>query len=330
MLTQDQGVFILSLDCEGKWGVADRISEHHIRYFTNENLRRAYRDLLALFDKWDVTATFAFVIAFILSPEELRRRTHLLADGSSGDWLSNFRRDAAAQRFDGWSVPETLEMVQAAGRHEVGCHGFSHLPLAEHLAGEAEVRRELAAAVALAGSKGIAPRTFVYPRNLVGHPHLLQEYGFVGYRTRPVRSTGRLRRLKGVLGELNLATPAQPSLRPAPGAIIPIPSGHFLHWRHGMRRAIPASITIERWRRILDHAVRNGWVAHLNLHPHNIIDGPGTLRTLDRILALVARHRDRGELAVMTQEEYCAHIAADLPSPRPAGVPIRLEAAAVA
>ena len=330
MMTLGQGVFILSLDCEGKWGVADRISGHHVRYFTNANLRRAYADLLALFDKWDVSATFAFVMAFILSLEELPRQRDLLADDSFGDWLSNFRKDAAAGRYDGWSVPEALQMVLAAGRHEVGCHGFSHLPLAEDLADEAEVRRELAAAVAVARSKGIAPRTFVYPRNLVGHPHLLQEYGFVGYRTRPPRSIGRLRRLKGVLGELNLATPSQPSPRPAPGAIIPIPSGYFLHWRHGVRRAIPASITVERWRRILDHAVRNGGVAHLNLHPHNIIDGPGTLLTLDRILALVARHRDRGELAVMTQEEYCAQIAGDLPAPRPAGDPISLEAAAVA
>jgi hypothetical protein len=51
MPTQPKAVFILSLDREGKWGLADRISEHHARYFTSENLRNANADLLALFEK---------------------------------------------------------------------------------------------------------------------------------------------------------------------------------------------------------------------------------------------------------------------------------------
>jgi hypothetical protein len=71
-----------------------------------------------------------------------------------------------------------------------------------------------------------------------------------------------------------------------------------------------------RWRRILADAVRNGWVAHLNFHPHNIIDGPGTLRTLAQILAAVAHHRDRGELEVMTQENFCAQMTASISLPR--------------
>jgi len=319
MSTRPKAIFVLSLDCEGKWGLADQISDHHVRYFTSENLRRAYGDLLALFEKWEVPATFAFVMAFILAKEELGRYADLFEDVGDGSWLRHFRRDAAASRFDGWFVPEALEMVRAADRHEIGCHGFSHLPLAKDLARPAEVRRELAAATEVARAKGIVPRTFVYPRNLVGHTHVLQEYGFLGYRTRPPRSTGPLRRVRSVLGELDLSTPAQPPARPTPGAIIPIPSGYFLHWRYGVRRVIPASVTVTRWRRILDHALQNGWVAHLNLHPHNIIDGPGTLRTLDRILAMVARHRDRGELEVMTQEGYCAHMIASAPSRPPAG-----------
>jgi peptidoglycan/xylan/chitin deacetylase (PgdA/CDA1 family) len=321
MRRQTQAIFILSLDCEGKWGLADQISDHHARYFTSENLRRAYCDLLALFEKWELPATFAFVMAFILAKEELGRYADLFQDGGRGGWLRHFRRDAAAQRFDGWFVPEALEMVQAADRHEIGCHGFSHLPLAEDLAGEGEVRHELAAAMAVARAKDIAPKTFVYPRNLVGHTRLLQEHGFVGYRTRPPGSSGKLRRVRSALGNFDLFTPSQPPARPAAGAITPIPSGYFLHWRHGVRRAVPPPLTVMRWRHILAHAVRHGGVAHLHLHPHNIIDGPGTLRTLDQILAVVARHRDRGDLETMTQESYCTHVGASLISPWPASDP---------
>ncbi len=49
---------IISLDCEGKWGMADHITDHHRRCFTNANLDRAYQVTLTLFDKWDVEATF--------------------------------------------------------------------------------------------------------------------------------------------------------------------------------------------------------------------------------------------------------------------------------
>jgi hypothetical protein len=80
MPTQTKAIFVLSLDCEGKWGLADQISDHHVRYFTSENLRRAYGDPLALFEKWEVPATFAFVMAFTLAKEELGRYADLFED----------------------------------------------------------------------------------------------------------------------------------------------------------------------------------------------------------------------------------------------------------
>jgi peptidoglycan/xylan/chitin deacetylase (PgdA/CDA1 family) len=291
-------------------------------------LRQAYRDLVSLFEKWQVPATFAFVMAFILAKQEFFDYADLFRDRGADGWLRQFRTDAAAQRFEGWLVPETLEIVQAPGRHEIGCHGFCHLPPAEHLADETAVRHELTAAMVIARSKGLAPKTFVYPRNLVGHTRLLQEHGFIGYRTRPPRQTGKVWRVKSALGELDPFTPTQPPRRPSPGAVTPIPSGYFLHWRFGVRRIVPAPVTVMRWRHILDHAVRHRWLAHLNFHPHNIIDAPGTLRTLDDILAVVARHRDRGDLEVMTQGGYCVHVLEGLPVPRAAVHRARPELAA--
>jgi hypothetical protein len=105
MPAQRRAIFILSLDCEGKWGVADHISDHHTHYFTGANLRRAYADLLALFEKWEVSATFAFVMAFTLAEEELASYADLFEDVACRDWLRHFRRDAAAQRFDVGSPP---------------------------------------------------------------------------------------------------------------------------------------------------------------------------------------------------------------------------------
>jgi hypothetical protein len=83
MANQQQAIFTISLDCD----LADRISDHHIRYFTNENRRRAYGDLVALFEKWDVSATFAFVTVFILAKEEVGSYADLLEAASCRSWL---------------------------------------------------------------------------------------------------------------------------------------------------------------------------------------------------------------------------------------------------
>ena len=40
------GIFIISFDCEGKWGVADILNSHHEHYVTNERLNQAYRNIL--------------------------------------------------------------------------------------------------------------------------------------------------------------------------------------------------------------------------------------------------------------------------------------------
>ena len=56
--------FILSLDCEGKWGVADHLDAQTHRSLADARLRAAYRDILAALDRYDIAATFAFVGLF--------------------------------------------------------------------------------------------------------------------------------------------------------------------------------------------------------------------------------------------------------------------------
>jgi len=73
--SKDRSTFIISLDCEGKWGMADHISEYHRRTLTNENLLTTYRQLINLLDKWNIEATFAFVGAFSMDVEECRTTT---------------------------------------------------------------------------------------------------------------------------------------------------------------------------------------------------------------------------------------------------------------
>jgi peptidoglycan/xylan/chitin deacetylase (PgdA/CDA1 family) len=282
------------------------VDRRHDACLTGDRLLRAYREILALLERWEIGATFAFVMAFALSEEELRSRPELLETGDRRKeaWLAPFRAEAAAGRIDGWLLPEALEAVRATGRHEVACHGFTHLPLQDDRAPRSVVREELERALLVARAKGVTLETLVFPDNAVGHVDLLARCGFRGYRDRLARPGGALRRPLALVEEFRVRTPAQAhAARQGRGALA-IPSGYFLNWRAGLRRAVPSSVTLARWRHILLDAVRQGKVAHLWLHPHNVIDGRGTLQLLDGILEMVAGHRARGELEVLSQAAY--------------------------
>src|SRR5690606_13782472 len=173
--------------------MADRIGPHHDAFLTQEALTTAYRRLLALFARHEVPATFAFVMAFTLDEAERRRARDLFRDVAveGQNWLGHYRRAEQLNNFAGWHCPEALDLVRAQPQHEIACHGFSHLPLAEDTTSAADAQRELAAAGEVARWKGLNLETFVYPRNQVGHSRLLPAQGYRGYRAPPVSRLGQ-------------------------------------------------------------------------------------------------------------------------------------------
>lgn len=303
------GRFIVSLDCEGKWGMADHITAHHDRHLTQANLARAYERLVRLFARYDVPATFAFVLAFTLTPKEQEALVDRFADVEveGANWLRHFRAAQARGDTDGWFCPDALEIVRDAPIHEIACHSFSHLPLAEGAVTRADAQREMESMQLAAGLKRIVPTTFVYPRNQVGHVAELAAAGFTGYRARPPAwGRGKLAKVGNILAEFDVTTPAQPAQLERDHGMTVIPSGYFLNWQRGPRRAVPRWVSRRRWRHVLADAAAHGRVAHIWLHPHNLIDGPGTAERLEDVLADAARLRDAGRLKMVTQAQYCA------------------------
>lgn len=301
------GRFIISLDCEGKWGMADVLEDYHHRLLTDEALAKVYGEIVAQFAAHDMPATFAFVMAFTLDAEQRRQFDHFLADSGRKDaWLEHFWADRRAGRTSGWFQPEALEIVRRDGRHEIGCHGFCHRDLADGAISDEGAEAELEAAAAAARLKGVELRTFVFPRNSVGHVALLGRRGYIGYReARPVGS-----RVGALAQELNLWPEPEAAARPAPGDPVAIPAGYFLNWRFGPRRYVPRAVTVRRWKTLLDRAADTGGVAHLWFHPHNFITAPSTRDTLEEILAYANRLRADGRLRAVTQEQYCRELLA--------------------
>ncbi|MDP9348608.1 MAG: polysaccharide deacetylase family protein [Gemmatimonadota bacterium] len=304
-----KGHFIISLDCEGKWGMADKLAPHWKRDLTNDRLIDAYTRLVSLLARHGIKATFAFVGAFTMSAEEARENPSWFSPHLVGgqDWLKQWRHDMERGNSEGWFVPELVEIVRSHGVHELGTHGFRHIPLDERTVSEDVFVQEIEHSRIVAGWRGYTISTLIYPRNRIGHAGRLRTLGLVGYRDALAGpSKGLARQIGSLAAEINVFTSPQPDARPVAG-IVPIPAGHFLNWRFGARRYVPASVTIRRWRHMLDEAGERGGVVHLWSHPHNFINGDRMYEMFDAILETAAESVRGGRLENVTQHEYSTH-----------------------
>lgn len=299
----DEPVFIMSFDCEGKWGLADRITGCEVHKLTNQNLSLAYQRLVDILDKHGLKATFAFVGAFTMSFDEFQENPAWFKDIpiNGRNWLARFRDDIANKTFDGWLNPEPFEIIRRKQRHEIASHGFTHLPLAENLVSEEAFLHEMECMNLLSQIKGLSFNTLVYPRNLVGYLELLGAYGLIGYRA--CSYSMDISRMQQFLKELSIRQRAQAHGK-SENNVVKIPGGYFLNWRVRLRRVVPLSVTLSKWRHILSDSIRNNGVIHLYTHPQDFIDGKDQYQLLDGILSFVAKKQLEGEILNLTQYEY--------------------------
>lgn len=286
------GWFILSLDCEGKWGVADLLAATHRQTLSDQRLREAYEAIVRLLAQLSVPATFAVTELFLRSRQELLAlpqdeiRALLPYAGPAFD-------DLARGSGEGWSAPWLIDLI--GQRHERACHGVTHTPWTAMTREQA--RFELSLAPDSAG------RTFIHPRNAVAHLDLLEEAGFAGYRRPPAARS----RASSMASEFNPFVRAERS--PPPAALQPIPGGYFINWLSGLRRIVPKAVTRQRARHVLRDAARNGRVAHFWTHPENIAAAPATLGNLEAILEEAVSLRRQGLIEIVTQIDYCRNLS---------------------
>ncbi len=343
-MTAFPGVFTMSFDCEGLWGPSTLTSSLRQR-ITQENLVAAYQGLRDVLDQHELRATFAFVGAFVLTPDEVRQHPEWFETASGRQWprTQEFLEAVAKGQTSGWLGPECLEIIREAGGHELGTHGFQHIALRDHALTRADFERELSLAAAVGRLRNFTPRTLIFPRNQVGFLDTLESAGITGFREYigmkrlslplPESLQTRWDALAALGREIKLWQKPQP--HPAPiatpnhsrpsesehllqfsatgrtshSSAIAIPAGYFLNWRVGLRRQIPLKLSVARWSRMLAQAAKHGGMVHLWSHPHNFITGDRQLEFFGGILREAANWVRRGDLLNLTQAEYCERCA---------------------
>ena len=306
----DKARFILSFDCEGKWGMADDPKIIEDDQINARSLHKAYSQILEILERHQVPATFALVGLFAGSSENfVESKDELLESEPHRHWLKIPEQALAQGKTDGWFFPEVVQHIQSKGLHEIASHSYSHLPMHNEGVTEGSFLLELKCVERWKASNSVGLRTFIFPRNQIKHQGMLNDFCYSGYRECDVQNSAYANRFKILQDDCNILLKSDShSIASRP---IAIPPGTFLNWRHGPRRIIPRLVTEKRWANVLGHAEKSGGVAHLWLHPHNLITARGQVDLFESAIARVGKLQKEQRLKAVTQESYCQEILAN-------------------
>ena len=298
------GVFTLSLDCEGLWGMADQAHVLNRGVINGKSLRRAYTSVHSTLESNGVRATAAFVSCFAAPRDAVREYLPLLEElgERNPEWFCNLLpilRRGDSESLDGWEGNDLWNEAASRG-HEIAWHGATHMPLSDATASEA-IELELRLASHLFKTLGRSPTSVVFPRNLIGHLIKLRSAGFSCYRERA--SSGPLGRVGGLLREFNLFDRSVNAEPRRDGSWAVSPAGFFLNWPSGIRSSVPVGVTVQRWRCLLRHAALKGGYVHMWFHPHNLITAPAMQESFNSVMLEVGNLVRSGDLLSLTMAE---------------------------
>lgn len=287
----EKGAFCISIDLEAAWGVWDKLTPQYLSKCLE--LERMIVDrVLAIFDRYDVSATWAIV-------------GHLLEK----------RADGVAAEQPAWYAPDMIEAIRSARtKQEIGSHSFAHIYFSENTSEQAW--SDLDAARAIHERHGLEFTSFVFPRNMVGHLPLLARAGIRVFRGIDhgwhMAAPGR-HPVARILHLLDTMIPLAPAVvRPVihPGGLVELPGSMLLMGRNGLRKLVRPAVLELKAKRGLRAAASDKSVFHLWFHPTNFYyDSERQFATLETIVREAVRLRDTHSLDIVPMRTFAADIS---------------------
>lgn len=281
------GAFVISLDFELYWGVRDSKTLEHYK----ENIlgvREAMPLLLALFNEYNIKATFASVglLSFDTKetliaglPAALPEYTHA-AYNLNEDY---FAKLGSTEQDDPYHFGLSLiQQIQLEGVHEIASHTFSHYYTLEEGSNIDFFKADMEAYKKRVHALGIAVNTIIFPRNQYNTEYLTvcKEAGFLGFRGTEdswmYKTISRVnetiwRRMARIIDAYcnisGMHCYNWHELRD-PSGLYNIPASRFLRPYSNKLRWLEA-LRLNRITSAMTHAAMNDEVYHLWWHPHN-------------------------------------------------------------
>lgn len=300
----NSGTFVLSLDCEGKWGVADHLTGKS-SLINSSSLSDAYSFINNELNDKRIKSTMAFTSLFTVSEKVIKSHADSIREMSAlgHSWYDPIIAMIDNEDFDGWIGNSYFNDVLKYG-HDIAWHGFTHHILSDDVNDEV-AKYEIESGIAISKDHGIDVKSIIFPRNVIGKKEILSSYGFNYYRgyqhQKSIISGNRFLR---VIDEFNILKKSQDNtyINDSSG-MVELPSGYFLNWPSGYRNIVPRVFTVKRWQSMLDDAAKNNKQVHMWFHPHNLITAPRMRETFTKLLDMVSSYVKSGAIQVKTMSE---------------------------
>lgn len=277
--------FVVSLDYELFWGMTGTVSlkdyEKNIL-----NGRKAIPEVLELFDRYGIHATWAVVgfqfakdekeLETFLPPEALRpsyrdmtSATYPLLEGLQGD------ESTAPCYFASASVSEIAKYPH----QEIGSHTFSHYYCREPGQTTEQFAADMEAARNIGSAKGYPISSVVFPRDMSTpeHARVLRQLGFTAYRDEAddwIHKKVPIRILRRALILLDVYLPLTGFCGPQPinenGIVRTVGNRQFRYYFKPLR--FLEWLKVYRIKTQMKYAAKHGLSYHLWWHPHNLGD----------------------------------------------------------
>lgn len=311
-MSDNTGVFTISLDTELAWGTSDKgnVERYEEAY---RNTPEVIDQLCDLFDEYEIPATWAIV-------------SHLLED-CDGDhsnrtppdfeWVDDwFGELPCATGIDEelWYAPWLIDRIrECETEQEIGLHGSTHMQLGADGCSRQHAEEEVGAAVETIRTHGVEPKSFVFPRNDIGHVDVLREYGIEVYRGKDARWYERPSVPDVVKPPLRFADEAA---RIRPSVVEPVERDGIVELRgsqvfrpsyDGWQYTLGES-SISRAKKGLERVARTGGVFHLWFHPFNLGQNISIdINRLERIIMFARKLSVRGHIEIMPMIKTISH-----------------------
>ena len=315
-----QGTLIVSLDYELFWGMQDgwTLNEYE------ENVlggRKAIPQMLALFEKYGIHATWATVgFLFGENEEELRSFFPKELPTYEQEILSSYRcfgtvgrNEQEAPCFYGASL---LEKIAAVPGQEIASHTFSHYYCREAGQTPDQFRSDMEAAKAIAESTGFDLRSVVLPRNQCEpeYTEILTRLGFSSYRDEEndwIHERVKFRPLMRILrlADVYLPLTGRGGYEPKTENGIVNLVGSRMYKPFFKPLACLEGLKIRRIKAQMRHAAKKGLTFHLWWHPHNVgIHTDLHMKQLEEIFTYYEQLKERYGMRSLNMDEAAREV----------------------
>jgi len=286
-------IFILSLDLELGWGFILNQRDRILNLLKKDpqKIREKIKNLIKLFEKYNIPATWGVVGHLFLDPKERDELINETLPQFQECWLNweNYCQLTPQTLYFGRDIIK--EILASVVKQEIGLQGFFHIPFrsCSQKVAEAEIRLGKEAA----SKFGINPKTFIFPKNMVDKIDVLRENGFQIYRG---KTSGHLEGNENFFIQKVNALISRFIILP----VSVLNKNGLFEIAGSMEfydRRIPASL-VQRAEFGLNFAIATNRIFHLWFHPWSFVVCEHLDKYLENFFKFLNQKREKGKIEV--------------------------------